>query len=184
MRKFRLATATVACFSPAALAAPNALVAVNEDGAFFCQDPDALSIAGNEAEKQRLRRPEDDHCTARPSYPPLRYRRDRQRQLALQEPRLTPYSPATRACTGGSTGSPRAPLRKPRHGRSATRGSPLWTTGTSRSLRGQFWTPIKGQYSTPIDNVAIATSSARTARRIIGVLRASWTQPEPSITVM
>lgn len=54
MRKFRLATATVACFSPAALAAPNALVAVNEDGAFFCQDPDALSIAGNEAEKQRL----------------------------------------------------------------------------------------------------------------------------------
>ncbi len=52
MRKFRIATATVACFSPAALAAPNALVAVNEDGAFFCQDPDALSIAGNEAEKQ------------------------------------------------------------------------------------------------------------------------------------
>jgi hypothetical protein len=54
MRKFRLATATVACFSPATLvAAQNGLVAVNEDGAFFCQDPDAQSIAGNEAEKQR-----------------------------------------------------------------------------------------------------------------------------------
>jgi NAD(P)-dependent dehydrogenase (short-subunit alcohol dehydrogenase family) len=35
------------------------------------------------------------------------------------------------ACTGGSTGTPRAPLRQPLDGHSAARGSPLWTTGTS-----------------------------------------------------
>jgi transposase len=31
----------------------------------------------------RLRRPQDDHRAARPHYPPLRHRRNRQRQLAL-----------------------------------------------------------------------------------------------------
>jgi hypothetical protein len=35
------------------------------------------------------------------------------------------------ACTGGSTGTPRAPLRQPLDGHSAARGSSLWTTGTS-----------------------------------------------------
>ena len=38
---------------------------------------------------ERLRRSEDDHCAARPPHPPLRHRRDRQRKLALQKPRLT-----------------------------------------------------------------------------------------------
>ena len=37
--------------------------------------------------------PKDDHRTARPPHPPLRHRRDRQRELALQEPRLTRASP-------------------------------------------------------------------------------------------
>ena len=92
---------------------------------------------------ERLRRPKDDHCTARSPHPPLRHRRDRQRQLALQEPRLTPHLPP-RACTGGSTGTPRAPLRQPRHGHSATRGSPLWTTGTSRSPKGSILDADRG----------------------------------------
>ena len=42
---------------------------------------------------ERVRRSEDDHRTARSSHPSLRHRRDRQRQLALQEPRLTRASP-------------------------------------------------------------------------------------------
>jgi DNA replication protein DnaC len=39
-----------------------------------------------------VRRSEDDHGPARSSHASLRYRRDRQRQLALQEPRLIPAS--------------------------------------------------------------------------------------------
>ncbi|WP_420023901.1 tyrosine-type recombinase/integrase [Cereibacter azotoformans] len=37
----------------------------------------------------RLRRRQDDHRAARPAHAPLRDHRDRQRELALQEPRLT-----------------------------------------------------------------------------------------------
>src|SRR3546814_5161774 len=37
----------------------------------------------------RVRRPQNDHGAARPLHPPLRYRRDGQRQLALQKPQLT-----------------------------------------------------------------------------------------------
>ena len=37
----------------------------------------------------RVRRSQDDHGPARPHHPPLRHRRDRQRQLALQTPQLT-----------------------------------------------------------------------------------------------
>jgi hypothetical protein len=36
-----------------------------------------------------LRRRQDDHRAPRSAHPSLRYRRDRQRQLALQEPRLS-----------------------------------------------------------------------------------------------
>ena len=42
---------------------------------------------------QRLRRSEDDDGPARPAHASLRHRRNRQRQLALQEPRLTSRSP-------------------------------------------------------------------------------------------
>ena len=45
----------------------------------------------------RLRRPQDDHRPARSSHPPLRDHRDRQRELALQEPLLTQRRP-TRRC--------------------------------------------------------------------------------------
>src|ERR1700728_4642756 len=50
---------------------------------------------------QRVRRRQDDDRAARPPDPPLRHRRDRQRQLALQKPRRR-------------SGSPRSPrLRNP-----------------------------------------------------------------------
>ena len=38
---------------------------------------------------ERVRRSQDDHGAARSSHPSLRHRRDRQRELALQEPRLS-----------------------------------------------------------------------------------------------
>ena len=62
--------------------------------------------------------------------------------------------PAEASRTGGSTGSPGAPLRQSLNGHSAARPMNLWTTGTSaKTCRkgGQFWTPMGGQYSTPID---------------------------------
>ena len=52
------------------------------------------------------------------------------------------YHPA--ACTGGSTGTPRAPLRQPLDGHSASRGSPLWTTGTSRHAGGSILDADRG----------------------------------------
>ena len=39
---------------------------------------------------QRVLRSQDGPCAARPAHPSLRDRRDRQRQLAVQEPRLIP----------------------------------------------------------------------------------------------
>src|SRR5438105_2856872 len=42
---------------------------------------------------QCVRRRQDDDRTARPPDPPLRHRRDRQRQLALQKPRRRSRSP-------------------------------------------------------------------------------------------
>ena len=48
--------------------------------------------------------PQDDHSPARSPDPPLRDHRDRQRELALQEPLLTRHRPCLRpACPGGST---------------------------------------------------------------------------------
>src|ERR1700681_3849761 len=42
---------------------------------------------------QRVRRRQDDDRAARPPDPPLRHRRDRQRELALQKPRRRSRSP-------------------------------------------------------------------------------------------
>src|SRR5216684_7431710 len=76
---------------------------------------------------ERVWRREDDDRAARPPDPSLRNHRNRQRELARQEPCLS----ATPACPGGSTGTSRAALRRTRGGRSAPRGSLLWTTWTS-----------------------------------------------------
>jgi hypothetical protein len=61
----------------------------------------------------------------------------------LHHPRLAPAGPQD---------PPRGPLRQPPEGHSATRGALLWTTGTSLQHMGQFWTPIQGQHSKPIDS--------------------------------
>src|SRR5438067_9905032 len=97
---------------------------------------------------ERVRRRQDDNGAARPTHPSLRDRRDRQRILALQTPRLT----VTPACPGGQTGTSRAALRRTRGGRSAPCGALLFATGTTPTPeRGHDWTPIQGQTSTPID---------------------------------
>src|SRR6202167_3959281 len=46
---------------------------------------------------ERLHRPQDDHRAARSPDPPLRYHRNRKRQLALQEPwRRSSHNPRSR----------------------------------------------------------------------------------------
>src|ERR1700758_1184820 len=55
--------------------------------------------------------------------------------------------------------NPRATLRQPRYGHSATRGSPYGLPAQADTLRGQFWTPIEGQHSTPIDSLVWRSSS-------------------------
>ena len=76
----------------------------------------------------RLRRPQDDHSPARPSHPPLRDHRDRQRELALQEPLLSLRRPCLRpGCPGGSTGTPHAASLRAAQGATRSRaGPPYW----------------------------------------------------------
>ena len=73
----------------------------------------------------RLRRPQDDHRAARSPAPPLRDHRDRQRELALQEPLLTWRRPSLRpACPGGPTGTPRAASLRVTRGATRSRAGP------------------------------------------------------------
>ncbi len=74
---------------------------------------------------------------ARSASPPLRYHRDRQRQLALQEPSRRSHV------------NPRSPrLRNPRP---APTGRTLIAQNVKRG--GPFWMPIRGPDPTPIDTV-------------------------------
>jgi hypothetical protein len=77
---------------------------------------------------QVFRRQNDDRHARSPDTP-LRHRRDRQRQLALQEPRLTPRSPLAPAKTGS------APLCEapPRRSWLPQKGSLL------QAKRGRIW---------------------------------------------
>src|SRR5271167_4273483 len=60
---------------------------------------------------ERLRRSENDDHAARPPHPSLRHRRDRQRKLALQKPRLScPAPTGFRDVTIGSGPMPRKPI--------------------------------------------------------------------------
>ena len=82
-----------------------------------------------------LRRPQDDHRAARPSHPSLRDHRDRQRELALQEPFIVQRRPSPRpGCPGGPLRPPRgfAPRSAGRY--TKPRGSPLLTTGTTSAV--------------------------------------------------
>src|SRR5664279_4807634 len=93
---------------------------------------------------KRLRRSKDDDRTARPSHPSLRYHRNRQRELALQKPRLTRHKPLARY----SASPGRARSRLTRH----TDSSDVTTTLLNPAVqRGQCWAPIRGQSSTPIN---------------------------------
>ena len=88
---------------------------------------------------ERVRRRQDDHCAARSLDPQLRHRRDRQRQLALQEQsRRSHVNPR----------SPRLPTPTNSDGANANR--------SKRKTRGSFWMPIWGPDPTPIDSVAPA----------------------------
>jgi hypothetical protein len=105
------------------------------------------------------------HCRRSAIWTSANFRRSSHRAASAGTNRSLYHFSA--ACTGGSTGTPRAPLRQPRDGHSATPGSPLWTTGTSRRAGGQFWTPIGGQDSTPIDTkCTVVSSSTRKACRL------------------
>ena len=73
----------------------------------------------------RLRRPQDDHRAARPPDPPLRDHRDRQRELALQEPLLSLRRPCLRpGCPGGPTGTPHAASLRVAQGATRSRAGP------------------------------------------------------------
>src|SRR5689334_21232988 len=94
------------------------------------------------------RRPGADSGDARPAAAPLDRGQHPGRKLSAQRqaPRQivegTGGGIGVKACPGGSTVTSRAPLRRTRGGRSAPRGSLLWTTWTSPEA-----TEV-GQYST------------------------------------
>ena len=117
---------------------------------------------------QRLRRRQDDHSAPRPADPPLRNRRDRQRKLAVQKPRLTPAAlprrnPSCRRAHGPQEQALRAAAEEApvldrrcarrlrgsmgRDGRMAalnrTKGCSPW---------GPFCTPVRGSVCKPIDS--------------------------------
>ena len=72
-----------------------------------------------------LRRPQDDHSPARSSHSSLRDHRDRQRELALQEPLLTRRRPCLRpGCPGGPTGTPHAASLRAAQGATRSRAGP------------------------------------------------------------
>ena len=72
-----------------------------------------------------LRRPQDDHSPARSSHSSLRDHRDRQRELALQEPLLTWRRPSLRpGCPGGPTGTPHAASLRVTRGATRSRAGP------------------------------------------------------------
>src|SRR5580658_6739011 len=115
----------------------------------------------------RLRRRQDDDGPARPAYPPLRDRRDRKRELALQEPRLSrktpaPGSPPPRVPPVGTQAPPTRVAPSLVRALRVARGALLCTTGITRQ-RGQHWTPIRGQYCAPFDTFRGSTTTTRAA---------------------
>ena len=69
--------------------------------------------------------PQDDHSAARSPHPPLRDHRDRQRELALQEPLLTRRRPCLPpGCPGGPTGTPHAASLRAAQGATRSRAGP------------------------------------------------------------
>ena len=72
-----------------AIAMARALIRDGKQGRFSTSFGDRHHQPGARLMAQRIRRCQDDDHIARPADPPLRHRRDRQRRLAVQKPRLT-----------------------------------------------------------------------------------------------
>ena len=87
----------------------------------------------------------------------------------------------------GPQETPRAPLRQPLDGHSAARGSP-YGLPAQVAAGGQFWTPIEGQYSTPIDRVEKAKQflasgkGVRQVAKMAGISPASVSRIKASMT--
>jgi DNA replication protein DnaC len=82
---------------------------------------------------ERLWRSENDHCLARPPHASLRHRRDRQRKLALQAPRLTAADPPKYARTRPGCATPTSSA-----GASATVSAMKSVGQLGRRSRGNF----------------------------------------------
>ena len=65
---------------------------------------------------------------------------------------MGPQEPPARRCVSLAAGTPRRA------------GPPYGLPAQADALRGQFWTPIEGQYSTPIDSYKARTSVRATDR--------------------
>jgi hypothetical protein len=104
----------------------------------------------------RLRRRQDDHGAPRPAHPPLRHRRDWQRQLAAQKPKLIPAG-ARQSYPQSVQPPPRPPsgqLRPQwltRRPGAALRMAPRLAATQRHKRGGLFWAPIGGPDCAPFD---------------------------------
>ena len=101
-------------------------------------------------------------------HPSLRYRRDRQRQLAAQKPELkpSPRTPHPAVDPVGPQEPPTAGTASAWGARSAGRGPLLWTTGTT-AWQPKKGVPIARRYGVPVQRLF----TTRIARRELGALR-------------
>jgi hypothetical protein len=98
----------------------------------------------------RVRRRQDDDGAPRPPDPSLRNHRNRQRELALQTPRLS----ATPACPGGQTGTSHARRSVAREGTARRARDPpvrYRDKPAPTPVRGPFSMPIRGPDCLPFD---------------------------------
>src|SRR5262249_40971431 len=106
---------------------------------------------------RRVRRRQDDNRAPRPPHPSLRNHRNRQRELALQTPRLS----ATPACPRGQTGTSHARRSVAREGTARrARDPPIRYRDKPVPMpgRGPSSMPIRGPDCSPIDNWKISES--------------------------
>ena len=142
---------------------------------------------------ERVRRPQDDDGPAGPAYPSLRYRRDRQRQLALQEPQIAAPpvdrrpirthlkarasakpSGATLRCAPLSLG---AASSQPRGWSTLRRRS--WSTVQGR-LTGSSTSPSAADPDEELDRAVEETSNAHSEKASKGRTRRTWGRFNPS----
>src|SRR5712691_10559543 len=111
---------------------------------------------------ERLRRRQDDDGVARPPHPPLRHSRNRQRELAFQEPHLTSPSEPIADRPRGPTAPPHARRSVAREGTARRARVPSMDSGDDRYSTagvGLDWTLIPGPASALIDRTASLRSA-------------------------